>query len=166
MAAAAEPRVFEANLEYLLQEKSVCDALRVHLLRENITTMHKFANLDDTKAEVRRMIREEWDFTTTTHAEARSEVAAFIDAWESAAKRLSQESTDENLARSSRLPAPLVEGELQLLKTAFEAAYWKLEKDEVPSEAIIEHRTHYFTTRVHKTEFLSKVTNEKDGGKE
>ena len=107
---------------------------------ERILTMGSFANFDDSKAEIRRVLREDWGYTAAAYPHARADIGNFLDAWERAKANMGVERSEAALARMSKLPCTLPSSEHLILLRAFEEKYWELEPEDILSETLVELR--------------------------
>jgi hypothetical protein len=164
MAGAVQ---MDTALLFLLEEKGVVPALQDKLAEAGVSTLAEFANIDDSKADVRKLVRDEWSYDTTAHPHARAHIGCFLDAWEGAKSRMAREHEESSQARTANTPATLPSNDHLFLKHAFEVKFLpkdakgvqkKMPRDEIPSDTLVELRLNYFAEGEQKAELFTKVT--------
>ena len=72
----------ESPLRYIMDDVGVPVAMQVKLFRKGFISLHIFAGIDETRAEVRQALATELPLDCSSGAEARVSMALLLTAWE------------------------------------------------------------------------------------
>ena len=152
-----------SELQFLLDEKEVSKKYQEKMRAVGMTTLVKFALLNDTRAAIRTLLKDEMGFTTDVDPNARAHHCAFIEAWECAEARSKADREAAATARSTNVPRQLPAGDLLGLRRAFKDQYFKLDDNEAPSDMLVEMRLDMIEKGEQRAESLAQVTAKKEG---
>lgn len=95
------------DLRFLLEEKAVPDAVMDLLAEAGYTTMARFAVMEDSRAELRKVLAAEFGLDPAADRKHRLAQVTVLDAWEIAARRQHEDRRQEAEAKAARLPKVL-----------------------------------------------------------
>jgi hypothetical protein len=158
----ADRTALDSSLKFLLEEKGVPDAVQDLIARAGTLTMALFALIEDTRAGLRTMMKDEWGMDPATDPAHRVSQATVIDAWETACIRLVKEREETAKAHATRLPRQMTGTELLAMRRAFENRHRVLEDDHAPSDSLVERRIEEIEQGEYKAEPLTMITTKGD----
>ncbi|CAE7746198.1 unnamed protein product, partial [Symbiodinium necroappetens] len=79
----------ESPLRYIMDDVGMPEAMQVKLFRKGFISLHIFAGIDETRAEVRQALATELPLDCSTGAEARVSMALLLTAWEVCRRQIS-----------------------------------------------------------------------------
>ena len=150
------------DLRFLLSDKEVPESLQDRLAATGVRSMERFALIDDNRAAIRTMLKDEWGLTAESNPNVRAHSAAFIAAWETAVARTDKIREEAAQAAASRLPRVMPAKELSGIRKAFNLKYFALADEDSPSDRYLELREDMIAQQEQKAESLELSTNREE----
>ena len=128
----------ESTLRYLLQEHGVPLDVQAKLFEQGIRTVRTFVNLEDTKVDIRAVLRQDIGLDSAYSLEQRVWVSSVITAWEVGKHRTTVEDRARAEATVSNLPRPMATSDVSAMRLSYEALHQgRLKAHEVPSKSLL-----------------------------
>ena len=90
----------ESPLRYIMHDVGVPVAMQVKLFRKGFISLHIFAGIDETRAEVRQALATELPLDCSSGAEARVSMALLLTAWEACRRQISVNDKNRTVLRA------------------------------------------------------------------
>eukprot|EP00974_Lingulodinium_polyedra_P017924 1737500-Lingulodinium_polyedra.AAC.1 len=120
------------ELAFLLNENDVAVEIQARIYHSGVTTLRRFANLEESKAGVRKVLDEQLEMRGADSMEMRRHIADVLGAWEAAGIQAKRENEVRAEKRAEQLPRPLGGLEHRAMRSAYEALHGELPPREVP----------------------------------
>ena len=146
-----------SELKFLLAREGVEETLQAKFFHVGICTISKFATIVDTVAELKDMLKTDFELDATANLGDRVKVASVVVAYKAALSRTEKAAEVEGELQSKRLQKPLASSDFSVMRSAFEHKWWPLEDSQCPARSYLEARAEQFESGDCHAEQLTTV---------
>ena len=122
--AECEKKV-DSQLSFHLDQCNVEVAVQQVLYDGGIFTMRRFANLEDDKTAVRKVLKDDFEMDGADGLEMRNRVSDVLDAWDEAKDLIAKKRELRAENKATALPQPTGSSEHRAMRKAYEKAHGK-----------------------------------------
>jgi hypothetical protein len=130
----------DSSITALMDASDVERRVQCLFYQIGVTTIQKFAIFAQTGAELREILKNDFQLDATASLAVRMQVTNVMVAWDSASKRNEKRAEVEAEQEARHLPKKIQKSEFLNMITAWEAKWWKLEESEKPAKSYLEKR--------------------------
>lgn len=156
----------ESELKFLMDEANVPREVQLLVYRKGFNTVRVFAGIEETKAEVRKLLKTMLPLDYTESAEACQHMALLLSAWDSARLQLSiheKNKAESKLGVQTRLVQTTEHASMSL---AMEPLHGQLSDSELPSKSFLATKLEQVEDNAPYPEDLRDVTSVEDAATE
>jgi len=147
------------DLKFLFDREGVAADLQAKFFEAGIVSMRQFAAFAADGEELRKSLKEDFALDPASGLQTKITISKVVVAWESAKVR-SQKMAEAEAEAEIRQEAKPVRGtDFKIMREAYEAKWWKLEKEQVPARVYIEKISEGIERAEPRAEALSEVVN-------
>ena len=151
-----------SDLKFLLAREEIHESLQAKLFHVGITSVAKFSTIADTAAELKAMLKDEFDLDSAADLQARVAVASVLVAFQAAKVRTERFAEVEGDLNAKRLQKPLATSDYQAMRKAWETKWWPLEECQAPGRSYMEKRADELESGDFRAEPLTAVLSREE----
>ena len=148
-----------SELKFLLAREQVDEALQAKFFSVGIISVPKFATIVSDEAEMKTLLKDEFELDATTDLASRVKVSSVIVAYKSAQGRTAQVAVVEGELEAKHLTRPLGVTEYTSMRSSWEQKWWPLDDSSMPSRAYLESRCNDLESGDMRAETLTSILN-------
>ena len=152
-----------SDFKFLLDREGVPIELQTRFFDAGIINLRQFAAFVPDTDELRKSLKDDFGLDPGTGLPAKILISKVVVAWGSAKVRASKLAEAEAEAEVRREAKPVRGTDFKALREAYEAKWWKLEKEQVPARAYIEKVSEGIERAEPHAEALTEVVNVLEG---
>ena len=127
----------ESELKFQMDEAGVPLPIQLLAYRKGFDCIRVFAGIDETKAEVRKALKDELPLDYSADAESRRNMALLLAVWDACRLHLAVQEKNKTDAKLGVQARNVPSTEHAAMRTAVEKIYGKLKDKELPSKMIL-----------------------------
>lgn len=150
------------DLKFLLDREGIMLITQARIMQAGITTMRQFGAFFTDTDDLRKVAKDSLGLDPDTLAQ-RVELSKLVVAWESAkvrSTRLAEAEADAEIRQEAK---QLKGTDVNSIRKAYEAKWWKLEEEQVPAKSYLERISEGVERGELRAELLSEAVNKIEG---
>ena len=129
--AAAMP-----DLKFLFDREGVASEMQARFYEAGILNMRQFAAFAADGEELRKSLKEDFGLDPAAGLPTKIAISKIVVAWDAAKIRSQKLAEAEAEAEVRQDPKPVRANDFKIMREAYEAKWWKLEKEQVPAPGL------------------------------
>ena len=146
-----------SEIRFLLERNNVDNELQGMLFHSGILSLPVLATIAVSAAELKELVKDEFGIDSKAGIADRVRVANLIVAWENATVRARKQSEVEGELSTRHQVKPMTNSDYIAMRQSWEAKYWPLDEEYVPSRQYLERRGEEMEQEDLKAEPLTAV---------
>ena len=152
----------ESELKYQMDEAGVPLSIQLMAYRKGFDCIRVFAGIDETKAEVRKALKDELPLDYSADAESRRNMALLLAVWDACRLHLAVQEKNKTDAKMGVQARNVPSTEHAAMRLAVEKLYGKLKDKELPSKTFLAQKLEQVEDNAPQAEDLRDVTSLED----
>ena len=152
----------ESELKFQMDEAGVPLPIQLLAYRKGFDCIRVFAGIDETKAEVRKALKDELPLDYSADAESRRNMALLLAVWDACRLHLAAQEKNKTDAKLGVQARNVPSTEHAAMRTAVEKIYGKLKDKELPSKMFLARKLEQVEDNAPHAEDLRDVTSLED----
>ena len=166
-SAGATAKVLSPELLFLLEREEVIADFKDKLFEFGVNSIAKFAALVDSQAEMRELLKSDFDLDSKAGGMAvKAQVSAILVTWGTCKKRADKQAELDGELDARNEPKLIATRNHRAMNNTFEEKFWKLEDELSPSKAYLEKKLEMVEKDDLRAELLSEVLSSRDDGED
>lgn len=152
----------ESSLQFQMEEAGVSAEVQKKIYAHGFTTLRTFAGLEESRAEVREVLKTDFGLDPAGNASLRKEVALLLSVWEAARSHLSFQEKNKQESKNGCQNRLVQASDYAAMRAAVEVLHGRLRDKEAPSKSLVASKLEHVEDGAPVVEDLRDVTSLED----
>ena len=129
-----------SDIQFLFEKQEVPEDIQAIFYHVGITTIQKLASFADNVADLKQVLKDDFDLDSARNIQSRVQVGSCCCAYSIAVQRAGKQAEIEGELDAKRVAKPLPASDFTAMRRTWEAKWWTLSERWVPARSYLEKR--------------------------